>query len=198
MRKIIALAAFLLALFATPVHADAQNALDALKGAIGALAGGTSSVIEAGTWNYTGPGISFKSKNALQNLGGAAAGTAVEAKLKPYYDKMGLQTMTFTVAADSTFTMKVKKLTFKGKIIYGEKGECTLQMQGLGKLAGGSYKAQWQVTGDALLLTFDVSRLVALVEKISNMSGKSSLQTLTKVLKSYDGIYAGFRLKRQK
>ena len=99
---------------------------------------------------------------------------------------------------DSTYTMKVKKLTFKGKIVYGEKGECTLQMQGLGKIAGGSYKAQWQVTGNTLLLTFDITKLVAIIEKIANVSGKSSLQAVSKVLKSYDGIYAGFRFSKQK
>lgn len=198
MRKLLSVAALVLLAFAAAPGAGAQNALDALKGALGAITGGTSSTISAGTWTYTGPGVSFKSKNALQNLGGAAAGTAIEAKLKPYYDKLGLQNMTFTVAEDSTYTMKVKKLTFKGKIIYGEKGECTLQMQGLGKIAGGSYKAQWQVTGNTLLLTFDITKLVAIIEKIANVSGKSSLQAVSKVLKSYDGIYAGFRFSKQK
>lgn len=197
MKKLLSIATILILAIASTPRANAQNALDALKGAIGALTGGTSSSIEAGVWRYTGPGISFKSKNALQNLGGAAAGTAIEAKLKPYYDKLGLQSMTLTVAADSTYTLKVKKLTFKGKIIYGEKGQCTLQMQGLGRLAGGSYSAQWQVTGKTLLLTFDVSKLVALIEKIANVSGKSSLQTVSKLLKSYDGIYAGFRFDKQ-
>ena len=104
--------------------------------------------------------------------------------------------MTFTVGADSTYVMKVKKLTFKGKIVYGEKGECTLQMQGLGKIAGGNFKAQWQVVGNSLSLTFDVSKLVDLVGKIAAVSGKSSLTTLAKLLESYDGVYAGFRFNK--
>ena len=120
----------------------------------------------------------------------------LESTIKPYYDKIGLQGMTFTVGADSTYVMKVKKLTFKGKIVYGEKGECTLQMQGLGKIAGGSFKAQWQVVGNSLSLTFDVSKLVDLVGKIAAVSGKSSLTTLAKLLESYDGVYAGFRFNK--
>lgn len=198
LKKLYAIVLLAAACLAAAPTAQAASPLDALKGAIGALVGGsgTSSVIAQGTWTYAGPAVSFKSDNALQNLGGAAAGTALESKIKPYYDKIGLQGMTFTVGADSTYVMKVKKLTFKGKIVYGEKGECTLQMQGLGKIAGGSFKAQWQVVGNSLSLTFDVSRLVDLVGKIAAVSGKSSLTTLAKLLESYDGVYAGFRFNK--
>ena len=197
MRKKLTLAAILLlALIAAPSTA-AQGALDALKGAIGALTGNKGqTAIDAGTWKYTGPGISFKSDNALKNLGGAAAGTAIEAKIKPYYDKLGLQNMTFEVAQDSTFTMKVKKLTLKGTIVYGESGQCTLQMQALGKIPAGKYHAQWQQLGSSLVLTFDVSRLVSLIQTIASVSGQSSLKSVSEILKSYDGIYAGFRFKK--
>lgn len=189
--------ALTICVFSAPA-CHAGSPLDALKGAIGALVGGsgTSKTIPEGTWRYSGPAVTFKSDNALQNLGGAAAGTALEAKLKTYYDKVGLQDMTFTSSADSTFVMKVKKATLKGTIIYGESGECTLQLQGIGKIAGGKFNARWQTVGNSLSLTFDISKLVDLISKIAAVSGKSSLQTLTKVLESYDGVYAGLRFDK--
>ncbi len=52
-------------------------------------------------------------------------------------------------------------------------------------------------TGD-LTVTFDASKFVEIVQKVASVSGNSSLQTLSKMLSSYDGIYVGARLKKQK
>ena len=38
-----------------------------------------------GTWKYKSPGISFRSESTLANISGAAAATAIEEKLAPYY-----------------------------------------------------------------------------------------------------------------
>ncbi|MBD5276542.1 MAG: DUF4923 family protein [Bacteroides sp.] len=201
MKKIHAIAVVLLAAVLSAPLASAVNPLDALKGAIGAVIGGsgTSKTIPEGTFKYAGPAVSFKSDNALQNLGGAAAGTALESKLAPYYTKLGLTSMTFTAGSDSTFVMTVKKMNLKGTIEYGsEAGVCVLHLQGLGKIVGGQFTARWQMVGNSLSLTFDISKLVELLSKIAAVSGKSSLTSLTKVLQSYDGVYAGFRLEKQK
>ena len=201
MKKIHAIAVVLLAAVLSAPLASAVNPLDALKGAIGAVIGGsgTSKTIPEGTFKYAGPAVSFKSDNALQNLGGAAAGTALENKLAPYYTKLGLTSMTFTAGSDSTFVMTVKKMNLKGTIEYGsEAGVCVLHLQGLGKIVGGQFTARWQMVGNSLSLTFDISKLVELLSKIAAVSGKSSLTSLTKVLQSYDGVYAGFRLEKQK
>lgn len=198
MKKFYAIAVVVAVAFVITSGVRAASPLDALKGAIGAIVGGsgTASVIPEGEWKYTGPAVTFKSDNALQNLGGAAAGTALESKLKTYYDKAGLQNMTFTAGADSTFVMKIKKASLKGTIEYGEKGECTLHLSGIGKIAGGKFNARWQVVGNSLALTFDVSKLIDLVSKIAAVSGKTSLKSMAKILESYDGAYAGFRFSR--
>ena len=160
MKKIPAIAVVLLAAVLSAPLASAVNPLDALKGAIGAVIGGsgTSKTIPEGTFKYAGPAVSFKSDNALQNLGGAAAGTALESKLAPYYTKLGLTSMTFTAGSDSTFVMTVKKMNLKGTIEYGsEAGVCVLHLQGLGKIVGGQFTARWQMVGNSLSLTFDIS-----------------------------------------
>ena len=43
-----------------------------------------------GTWKTTGPALVLKSGNIAQQAGGSAMTTAAEAKLKPYYKKLGL------------------------------------------------------------------------------------------------------------
>ena len=43
-----------------------------------------------GTWKTTGPALVLKSGNIAQQAGGSAMTTAAEAKLKPYYKKVGL------------------------------------------------------------------------------------------------------------
>ncbi len=46
-----------------------------------------------GTWKTTGPALVLKSGNIAQQAGGSAMTTAAEAKLKPYYKKLGLPTL---------------------------------------------------------------------------------------------------------
>ena len=45
-------------------------------------------------------------------------------------------------------------------------------------------------------LTFDVSKLMTLMEKVSKFTKSSSISTMTKLLNQYDGITAGYQLKR--
>ena len=101
-------------IFSSAVHA--ANPLDALKGMIGAVIGNTAESIPEGTWKYAGPAVTFKGDNALKNLGGAAAGAALEAKLKGYYDKAGLQNMVMTVGATHRATIRAPKPTTDGTI----------------------------------------------------------------------------------
>ncbi|MDE6541741.1 MAG: DUF4923 family protein [Muribaculaceae bacterium] len=198
MKKIHAIVLMLAAAVMLAPAARCANPLDALKGVIGAVVGGsgTATTIPAGTWKYNGPAVTFKGDNALKNLSGAAAGTVLESKLKTYYEKAGLQNMELTVGEDSTFVMKLKKVSLKGHITYGESGQCTLNLDGIGKLVGGKFNGQWQVIGNTMTLTFDISKLVDLVTKISAATSKSSLKSISKMLESYDGAYAGFRLDK--
>ena len=97
--------------------------------ALGSILGnvlGKSDVTPAdleGTWNYTAPAVTFKSENLLKKAGGAAASATIENKIKPYYQRAGLENLVLTVANDSTFTMKLKRGSLSGSISQGtEKG----------------------------------------------------------------------------
>lgn len=65
-----------------------------------------------------------------------------------------------------------------------------------GKVPLGSMDAYIKRNGkESLDLTFDVSKLIWLVDKIAAVSGNSSAKAMSKLLSSYDGITAGFTLR---
>ncbi len=150
-----------------------------------------------GTWKYSSPAVTFESDNALQKVGGAAAATALETKIEPYYSKVGLTNLVITVDEEHNFTMKAKMATMTGTITQDEKGELTFNFKALKKISLGKMTAKASKAGETLILTFDATKLIALMEKVASISGSASIKTLSKMLSSYDGLYLGFRLKHQ-
>ncbi|MDE5836948.1 MAG: DUF4923 family protein, partial [Paramuribaculum sp.] len=63
-----------------------------LKGMLGSLLSSDKITVKSltGTWKYSAPAVTFKSSNLLKKAGGAAASSAIESKLSPYYSKAGL------------------------------------------------------------------------------------------------------------
>lgn len=161
--------------------------------------GNSSATIEnlAGTWNYAGPAVSFKSENFLLKAGGAAAATTVEQKLEPYYKTAGLTSLVITINADSTFTFKGKRATLNGTIEYDSEAKAyVFHFKALKKINIGSMEAYIQLTGNQMQLTFDVTKLMTLVQRISLLSGNTTLKGLSAILEQYDGMTAGFDMTR--
>lgn len=178
-----------------------QSTSGGLLDAIGGLFGGKIKVGDmVGTWQYKAPAVSFKSDNLLKKAGGAAASAVVENKLAPVYRTTGFDSMVFTVAADSSFTMKVKMVTLKGKITAdvpkGSTANFMFDFKIAGKMSIGKMEAYVSKSGNNLSLTFDVTKLMNLLSKAGSIAGNSSLQTLSKLLDSYDGMCAGFELRK--
>ena len=150
----------------------------------------------AGTWESQGPAVSFKSENLLNQAGGVAAATTIEEKLAPYYKKAGLEnaTFTFTKEGEVTITLKNGKKV-KGTVTKGdEEGVFIFQfgnLKNIGKVT--AYVSK----GTTLSLMFDATKLVSLVQAIAKFSGNSTLNTVSSLLNSYDGVYAGFKLGKQ-
>ncbi len=153
-----------------------------------------------GTWRYKEPAVAFQSENLLMKAGGAAAAKTVEDKLAPYYKMAGCDNMTMTVEADSTFTMKLKMGTFSGKISTEDNGKKVFfHFALLKRINIGTMEAFIKRSSkDEVEITYDVSALITILEKAGSISGRSSLKTLTALLKNYDGITAGFALKKTK
>ena len=91
---------------------QSSTAGDIVGGLINAV---TSSSVEyndlVGNWAYNSPAVTFESDNVVQKATGAVGSAAIVSKIKPYYDKAGLNGLTIEFGADSTFVAKVKKMT---------------------------------------------------------------------------------------
>lgn len=149
-----------------------------------------------GSWNYTSPAVSFQSDNALMKVGGAGAATALESKLESYYNQLGFNKTTLTVAEDHSFVLKMGLITVSGTVEKGDDGMLQFNFSAFGKISLGQIKANATKAGSILNLTFDATKLIQLLTKVSSVLNNSTLNTLSSLLASYDGVYMGFKLKK--
>ena len=174
---------------------------DLIGGVAGALGLGshkTSVETLTGTWTYTGPAVDFKSDNLLLKAGGAAASANIEKKLEPYYSKAGLTSLTLTVEADSTFSMKARRAAVSGTIETAADGKTLVfHFMALKQINIGSMEVYTKMPSkDKLEITFDVSRLMTILERVGSLTNNTSIKAATTLLNQYDGLTAGFEMKR--
>lgn len=179
-----------------------SNSLDNLVGGLVNNLISTDNIEPAsmvGTWQYSSPAVCFKSDNLLQKAGGAAAATTVEGKLATYYQKAGLTGLVLTIKEDMTFTMKASKVTLSGSITKEEStGDIYFQFKAFGKVNIGKMKTYVTMTGkNTMSIMFDVSKLISIVKAAGSITGNATINSVTKMLESYDGICAGFKLTKQ-
>ena len=163
-----------------------------------------------GTWNYAKPAVVFESEDLLTNVGGMAAGKAVEEKLQTYLDKIG-------------FTAGKVKMTFNedgtGKITYGSKNipfqwsvadsdltinlaSGTLSMftssNNLSKYT--SFKMNCKVNLTNIQLSFKADKLLQFISKVVSAAGSatnnSTISTITGLANKVDGMYLGLTLEK--
>jgi hypothetical protein len=163
-----------------------------------------------GTWNYAKPAVVFESEDLLTNVGGMAAGKAVEEKLQTYLDKIG-------------FTAGKVKMTFNedgtGKITYGSKNipfqwsvadsdltinlaSGTLSMftssSNLSKYT--SFKMNCKVNLTNIQLSFKADKLLQFISKVVSAAGtatnNSTISTITGLANKVDGMYLGLTLEK--
>lgn len=174
-----------------------SDAIEGITGIIGDIAGGGVEIKDlTGDWEYVAPAVSFRSDNLLKKAGGAAAADKIEKEIEPYYQKAGLTGLKMKFNADSTFVMKVKRAELKGNVTKNKDGQYLFEFKAFGKVRIGSMTAYMSRSGKNVKLTFDVSKLISLVEKISVISGNASIKGIAALLSSYDGLNAGFELKK--
>lgn len=178
----------------------AQNSgLGAIGNIIGNLTSNNKFTVDdlVGSWTYTGPAVSFASDNALKNIGGAAAATAVETKLEPYYKRLGFTKTTLTVNEDHSFEMKMGVIQFKGTIEKTDDGNLKFNFSALGRNLG-AVAAHATKSGNTLNITFDSTKMVKMLTTVSSKLNISTLKTLSSLLNAYDGIYMGYKMTKTK
>lgn len=198
MKKILLI---VLAALAGAFGAGAQNSGTDILGALGnfinnATASSSFSVDDlTGTWNYSGPAVSFQSENALQNIGGAAAATALEGQLEPYYRRLGFNRTSLTVDAEHNFTLRLGLVQLKGTVEKDENGQLQFNFSAFNRIPLGKVAANATKNGKKLNVTFDATRFVNILNRVSGALNNNTLSALTTLLNSYDGVYLGFKLE---
>ncbi|MDE6207932.1 MAG: DUF4923 family protein [Muribaculaceae bacterium] len=173
---------------------------DAVGGILGNVLGNSKFSVDdlVGEWDYSAPAVTFSSDDALKKIGGAGASAVVEGKLKPYYEKLKFNKTTLTVDAEHNFELKLGSVPLKGKIEKDDKDELVFNFSAFGKVPLGKVSAHATKAGNTLTLTFDATRLIQILTKLSSVLNISTLDTVSSLLNSYDGIYMGFKLKAKK
>jgi len=204
-----------LAVLVMTVSASAQNTLSSILGKLGSststdstagslitsitdlISGKAGLTVDkiAGTWNFTGSSITFKSsENALTNLAGTAATTAIEKKLDTYLAKVGISKglFGFTFNADGTMSVNYGSKTFNGTwTLDADKSVINMKVKRLLNMKG--YVA---VTGNKMELEFDVTTMMKLIKSVTSVYNKGTLETINTLLNQYDQMYAGFKLTK--
>ncbi len=149
-----------------------------------------------GTWSYSSPAVCFQSEDFLQKAGGSAAAATIENKIAPYYTRFGLNKLVLTVDEELNFTMQSGKLMATGTISI-DGSDVYFNFSALGTISLGQIKTYVTKSGSTLSIMFDISKLVNVIKAIGSATKSSTINTVTGLLDSYDGICAGFKLQRQ-
>lgn len=176
------------------------SGLGSLSGIVSGLISNSDVSISSmtGTWKYSAPAVCFKSDNLLKKAGGVAASATIENKIAPYYKRAGLDKLTLEIKSDSSFVMQSGRVALKGTISKDSDDDMIFQFKALGKINIGSMKTYVTMTGPSdMSLTFDVSKLISIIKAVGSISGNSTVKNISTLLESYDGICAGFKLKKQ-
>lgn len=147
----------------------------------------------AGTWTYTEPAVVFSSENALKNIGGKIASSAIESKLKTQFSKLGIKkgAMKMTFDKDGNFTQTIAGKTLSGTYTIKKK-QVVLSYAGQVQ----QFIGTTQVDGNDLLIVMDASKLLKYASAIGSVTGNSALKTLGSLLGSMDGMQVGLKLNK--
>ena len=118
-------------------------------------------------------------------------------KLTPYYNKAGIDRLKATFNNDGTFEFRLPKATLKGTYALtdaSQPGEFTFSFTALGKIPLGKMNAHVEKAAGNATITFDISKLITIVDTVAKVSGQKTLQAASSLLNQYEGLNAGFEL----
>ena len=150
-----------------------------------------------GEWITDGSAVSFKSDNFLQKAGGVAAAAAIETKINPYYEQLGLNNAVMTIRNDGTFTFKAKMITLQGTLSANGDGTFEFEFKAFGKMSLGRLTAYVQKSGNHVDIMFDATKLKTLVATIAKYTGTTLVKTAASILDSYEGLCVGFGMEKR-
>lgn len=201
--KIFLKSVFLGVIFMTSINASAQidlgNLGKVVSSAVGAEAGSiitsknnVSKENIVGTWTYKQPSISFESNDLLKQAGGQLTSAAIEKKLAEQFTKVGITAGKFlvTFGNDNTFsTIKNGVVTTSGTYVLNGSKITFSYLQNSAKITGYA-----QMKNGLLAISFDSSKVIDVMSKMSKYSANSSLSTISSLAGSFNGMKTGVAL----
>ena len=94
------------------------------------------------------------------------------------------------------FTLTIKKVSLKGTITVKSKGVFTMKFIALGSMSLGSMDTYVEKSPTALNVMFDADKIKKIMTLAATISGSKMVSTADKLLKQYDGICIGFKMKQ--
>lgn len=203
MKKILLL---LLGVCLVSASATAQSLKDILKSQtvkdiVTSVTGGQKLTAEnlQGTWVYQNPALQLKDENTFKNIAGSVATSEVEKKLKDYCEKVGIVEGEFNYVfnADGTFTSKLKRMNLKGTYTFDSEARTVSLKYSILRKSLLTLDADVILAGDQLTILFNADKLLDFLSAVSSISNITALQAVNKLASEYDGLKAGFDMKKQ-
>lgn len=200
MKKVIFKFVIMGALLMTSASVNAQFNLSNLGKAVSSAVGGNlSSLLSSknnvskedivGTWSYKEPAVIFESSNVLKEAGGKVAASTIEKKLTKQFTKLGITAGKFLVTfeSDGTFsTTQNGKVTSSGTYTIDGTKIKFAYLQGTATVTGYA-----QMQDGLLTITYDSSKVLSAVSKVSKYTSNSTLSTISSLAGSFDGMKTG-------
>ena len=145
-----------------------------------------------GTWSYYQPGCAFTSEQLLKKAGGEVVAAEIKSKVKPYYDKVGVNSSNTQVSfgEDGRFSAVIAGKQFSGTYTYDEK-QSKISMKSL-LFTVNCYPKR---NANSMAFLFEASKLLTVLQALSAINGSVELQNIGELAKQYDGVRIGFDMK---
>ena len=199
--KSVVLGAILMTSLSASAQIDLGNLGKVVSSAIGGEAG---SIISSknnvskenivGTWTYKQPSISFESNDLLKQAGGQLTSAAIEKKLAEQFTKVGITAGKFlvTFGNDNTFsTVKNGAVTTSGTYVLNGSKITFSYLEGSAKITGYA-----QMKNGLLSISFDSSKVLDVMSKMSKYSANTTLSTISSLAGSFNGMKTGVALAK--
>lgn len=174
------------------------GAVSALGSVLTSLLGGSSAVTASdlqGTWTYRKADCVFETQNLLLKAGGEMAATKIESQLESQLGKVGITpgACSFTFNSDGTYVATIGQYNLTGNYTLNTKSN-TLTMTylaGIGRISPKVVK-----TGASISLLFEGDKLLSMVQKVGKLTSNSTVNSLSSLINSYDGMLVGMQLSK--
>lgn len=174
------------------------GAASALGSVLTNLLGGSSAVTASdlqGMWTYRKADCVFETQNLLLKAGGEMAAAKIESQLESQLGKVGITpgACSFTFNSDGTYVATIGQYNLTGNYTLNTKSN-TLTMTylaGIGRISPKVVK-----TGASISLLFEGDKLLSMVQKVGKLTSNSTVNSLSSLINSYDGMLVGMQLSK--